>query len=106
MAAGVAVTVGAAATGSEKRPSVPSMVTRSASMAVNWPSPETSWPGRTSWLLPSGETMTAYATSPTTVPARRYPCAAFGSAGAAVAVATGLGVSAGVAVAGGSGGAA
>jgi hypothetical protein len=106
VATGAGVTVGAAATGSEKLPSSPSMRTWSSSMAVTWPRPLTTWPGRTNSLRPSGATITAYATSPTTVPARRYPAAALGIVAAGVWVAAAVGVALGVAVAAGSGGAA
>jgi len=48
--------------------------------------------------------MTAYATSPTTVPASRYPAAARGRAPVGVSVGPAVGVSIGVGVAGGSSG--
>jgi hypothetical protein len=48
--------------------------------------------------------MTAYDTSPTTVPASRYPAAAFGRVPVGVAVTVAVGVVLGVSVGGGGGG--
>lgn len=104
MSRGVAVVVGAAATRSVNGPAGPAMTTRSASIPVSWPRPFTIWPKRTSSLRPTGNSMTAKATLPTTVPASRYPLAVAGSAAVGVSGGRTVGGAVGVAVAGGGGG--